>query len=143
MLINTSHNDPEVKKKIISEVGAPFTLKERFKLKGVGSPKLYITQASIQIYNLLQLNNDLNTCNIELRPSGIILGFHIRLETYALVIPFYKLSIYKGTADEYSIYRDNYYVKIKASSHDKKTHSFIKKILNLKSDQRPTAIEDL
>ncbi|WP_378186805.1 hypothetical protein ACE939_00465 [Aquimarina sp. W85] len=143
MLITTSYNDAEVKRIINKEVGNPFTLKERLKLKGIGSPKLHITEASIQIHNLLQINNSLNTCNIELRPAGIILNFNVRLATYALVIPFYKLLIYKGKSDEYSIYRDNYFVKIRAGIHDKKVHAYIKKIISLKSDQRPTSIQDL
>ena len=40
---------------------------------GVGSSKLLISATSIDIHNLLILDNNRNTCNVELRPKGIIL----------------------------------------------------------------------
>ncbi|HEA28940.1 MAG TPA: hypothetical protein ENH91_02925 [Leeuwenhoekiella sp.] len=143
MLLNVSYNNPKVKKKIDEEVGKPFTLKERFKMGGIGSSKLFITSASIKIYNLLILDSYINTCNIEMRPNGIILGFRSLLESYALIIPYYKLSLYKGKAEEYSIYRDDYFVKIRALAKDKSTHKFIKKVMNYKAENQPLGPEDL
>ena len=64
-----------------------FSLKERWAKGGIGSSKLVIGQSSMDIHNLLVLDNNRNTCNIELRPKGIILRFRSLLETYALVIP--------------------------------------------------------
>ena len=81
MLLNVSYNEPEVKKKIETAVGKPFSLKERWTKGGIGSSKLLITQTSIDIHNLLILDNNRNTCNIELRPKGIILRFRSLLET--------------------------------------------------------------
>jgi hypothetical protein len=141
MLLNVSYNNPEIKRKIDKEIGVPFTLRERIRLKGIGSSKLIITETSIQIHNLLILDNNRNVCNIEMRPKGIIVGFRSVLESYALVIPYYKLNIYKGKAEEYSIYRDNYYIKIEAT--EKSTHTFIQKVLQHKLDNLPTQIEDL
>ncbi|XLS28451.1 hypothetical protein ACJD0Z_14735 [Flavobacteriaceae bacterium M23B6Z8] len=140
MLLNISYNEPDVTKKINAEVGKPFTIRERLRFGGVGSPKLHITTSSIDIHNLLVLDNNADTCNIEMRPKGIIVRFRSLLETFALVIPFYKLSLYKGDAAEYSIYRDHYFVKVRA---DKKVHAFMKKVLNYKSDTAPTNVEDL
>ncbi|WP_340066089.1 hypothetical protein [Ascidiimonas aurantiaca] len=140
MLVNVSYNDPSLTDRIDKEVGKPFTLKERFKLKGVGSPKLFITSCSIDIHNLLVLDNNLNTCNIEIRPAGIIIRFRSLLETFALVVPFYKLKIYKGQAREYSLYRDHYFIKVKA---DENVHTFMRKLAGYKSDLAPTNIEDL
>ena len=74
---------------------------------------------------------------------GILVGFRSLLESYALVIPYYKLSLYKGKADEYSIYRDNYFVKIEAKANDKSIHKFMTRILKYKSDTSTTRIEDL
>ncbi|MGB3774304.1 MAG: hypothetical protein WA951_03515 [Leeuwenhoekiella sp.] len=143
MLLNVSYNNPKVKKKIDDEVGKPFTLKERFKLKGIGSSKLFITAASIKINNLLILDSYVNTCNIEMRPNGIIVGFRSLLESYALIIPYYKLSLYKGRAEEYSIYRDEYFIKIRAQEKDRSTHRFIKKVMNYKAENMPLGPEDL
>ena len=141
MLVNVSYNNKSVSKKINAEVGKPFTLKERWALGGMGSPKLIITETSIDIRNLLILDNNRNTCNIEMRPKGIIVGFRSLLESYALVIPYYKLSIYKGQASVYSIYKDQYFIKVESDT--KAVQKFLKKIMDYKADNAPTSIEDL
>jgi hypothetical protein len=141
MLLNISYNQPEVKHKITAEVGGTFTLLQRFKLNGTGSPKLKITSASIDIHNLLVLDNNANVCNIEMRPNGIIVMFRSLLDTYALVIPYYKLNLYKGKSQEYSIYKDHHFIKVSAT--DNNVHKFMKKILEYKAGAAPTQIEDI
>ena len=141
MLVNVSYNNKEITEKVDAEVGKPFTLKQRWSMGGIGSPKLSITAASTEIRNLLILDNNLNTCNIELRPKGIVLRFRSLLETYALVIPYYKLALYKGDLAIYSIYRDHYFVKVRSDT--KAIQKFFKKLLNYKADNSPTTIEDL
>ena len=141
MLLNVSYNDPKIKEKIDTAVGKPFTLKERWAKGGVGSSKLIISQTSIEIHNLLVLDNNRNTCNIELRPQGIILRFRSLLETYALVIPYYKLTLYKGKAQEYSIYKDKQFVKVVADT--KATFKFFSKISAEKDNNQLPGIEDL
>ena len=141
MLLNVSYNVPKIKEKIDTAVGKPFTLKERWAKGGVGSSKLIISQTSIEIHNLLVLDNNRNTCNIELRPQGIILRFRSLLETYALVIPYYKLTLYKGKAQEYSVYKDKQFVKVVADT--KATFKFFSKISAEKANNQLPGIEDL
>jgi len=141
MLVNVSYNNRDLTKKIDNEVGKPFTLKERWAMNGIGSPKLFITETSMEIGNLLLLDNNLKCCNVEMRPKGIIVRFRSLLETYALVIPYYKLSIYKGDLAIYSIFRDHYFIKVKSDT--KAIQKFFKKMLNFKADNLPTSIEDL
>ncbi|WP_297761903.1 hypothetical protein [uncultured Muriicola sp.] len=141
MLLNVSYNNKEITHKIDAEVGKPFTLKERWAMGGIGSPKLFITEASLEIRNLLILDNNLDSCNVEIRPKGIIVRFRSLLETFALVIPFYKLTIYKGDFAVYSIYRDHYFIKVRSDT--KAIQKFFKKLLNYKADTAPTSIEDL
>jgi hypothetical protein len=141
MLVNVSYNNREITRKVDEEVGQPFTLKERWAMGGIGSPKLFITEASIEIRNLLVLDNNLDSCNIELRPKGIILRFRSLLETFALVIPFYKLTIYKGDFAVYSIYRDHYFIKVRSDT--KAIQKFFRKLLDYKADNGPVDILDL
>ncbi|PWL38069.1 hypothetical protein DKG77_07185 [Flagellimonas aquimarina] len=141
MLLNVSYTDKKITKKVDEAVGKPFTLKERFALGGIGSPKLFMTDASIEIQNLLILDNNLNTCNIEMRPKGIIVRFRSLLETYGLIIPYYKLTIYKGDFAVYSIYKDNYFIKVKSDT--KAIQKYFRKLLDYKADNAPTSIEDL
>ncbi|WP_422348855.1 hypothetical protein [Flagellimonas sp.] len=141
MLLNVSYNDKSRTQKIDTAVGKPFSLKERWALGGIGSPKLFITETSMEIQNLLILDNNLNTCNIEIRPKGIIVRFRSLLETYGLIIPYYKLKIYKGDLAVYSIYKDHYFIKVKSDT--KAVQKFFKKLLDHKADNTPTSIEDL
>lgn len=143
MLLNDSYKNPEQTKSINSEVGPPFTLATRIKLGGIGSPKLHISAASIGIHNLLAINEDTNTCIIELRPKGILIRFRVRLETYVLVIPYYKLVVYKGKPSTYTFYRDQFFLSIHAAPQDTPIHSFVKKMMAYKNDNSPTSIEDL
>lgn len=114
MLVNVSYKNPDLDKKIDHEVGKPFSFIERFKMGGNGSPKLWVTKCSSEIDELYSLDRYPNTCHIELRPKGIIVRFRSLLETFALVIPFYKLSVYKGSAHEYSVFRDQHFFRVKA-----------------------------
>ena len=130
MLRNVSYNRPKIKAEIDDAVGKAFTLMERIKMGGIGSGKLIITTSSKQIHNLMILDSYRNVCSIELRPKGIILNFRSILETYGLIIPYYKLKIYKGKSEEYSIYADDYFVKVEAK--EKRVHQFMKRIMDHK-----------
>jgi hypothetical protein len=131
MLYNISHNTPEIFAKIDKEVGKPFGFIEGLKNGGLGSPKLFVTSASSEIHELLSLDSYTNWCNIELRPNGIIVRFKSKLETFALPIPYYKLTLYKGTSDGYSIYRDQHFLKVKGVKPS--IIKFISRILNAKA----------
>ena len=131
MLKNISYNNPKIIDEINNYVGKPYTILKRLKIGGIGSSKLIINSADSIIENLLKLDNNLNYCNIEIRPKGIIIHFKSLLETYGLIVPFYKLKIFKGKANEYSIYMDNFFIKVNAS--EKNEHDFFKKILRLRA----------
>ncbi|NNK76891.1 MAG: hypothetical protein HKP42_12615 [Maribacter sp.] len=141
MLLNVSYNNGEITRKIDLEVGKPFTLKERWAMGGIGSPKLFITETSVEIRNLLILDNNIDCCNVEIRPRGIIVRFRSLLETFALVIPYYKLTLFKGDLAIYTIYRDNHFIKVRSDT--KAIQKFFKKILDNKVQNAPTSIEDL
>ena len=141
MLLNISYNDPRQKKEIDNIVGKPFSLQNRWKMGGIGSGKLVINSSSIEIHNLLILDNNINTCNIEIRPKGVIVRFRSLMETYGLIIPYFKLKLYKGKSKIYSIYKDQYYIKVKAEKSS--IHQFFKKINNQKILNTPQNLDDL
>lgn len=137
MLVNLSQDKDSLKEKIEAEIGKPFDLVKREELGGIDSGLMEITFSSIDIFNLLILNEGMSTCSLEMRPDGIIIRFQAALETYALVIPYYKLKIYKGRAKEYSLYRDNYFIKVKADQQ--KTHDFMRKLRQFKAQHWTSA----
>jgi len=136
MLLNISYNRKSVTDNVNEKLGKPFSLVNRLKMNGIGSGKLKIQSASIQIHNLLILDNNMNVCGIELRPKGILVSFRSILETYALVIPYYKLKLYKGQAHVYSIFMDNYFIKVEVK--EKRSHAFMKKILQYQQESKGT-----
>ncbi len=142
MLLNTSYNDKKTAKLIDEAVGKPFTFIENLKLKGIGSPRMIITKSSEQITQLLSLDHNLNWCNIELRPKGIIIGFRSLLESYSLIIPFYKLVIYKP-GNSYTFHIDHLFISIDNSVPNKKFSAFMEKLNQLKSENSPTYIDEL
>ena len=131
MLANVSYNNKAQRESIDMLVGKPFILVNRLKLGGVGSPKLHVVSSSKEIDSLFVLDHNDNTCNIELRPNGIILRFRSLLETYGLIIPYYKLNIFKGTGEVYSIHMEHH--KIGISSKSKNVRDFFKKIQQQKA----------
>lgn len=143
MLLDVSHNDKAKAKQINDKLGKSFSFRERIRMNGIGSPKLIISDASIQIANLLNLDNNRNVCNVEMRPKGIILGFRSLLNSYGLIIPYYKLVVYKGKANEYSIHVDNYFVKIEVLNTDKSVHRFMKKLILAKNEFTENGNENL
>ena len=143
MLVRLSPDYAAVKAKIDEAVGKTFTLEERKRLENTSSANHEITGASIEIYNLLVLNENRPTCSLEMRPNGIVISFRSALDTYALVIPNHKLRIYKGSAENYSFHKDQHFIKIWVDRTDAELHKFIKKIRNSKSDNADTRVEDL
>ncbi len=142
MLLNISQDFSERREEINDLIGTPFNLEERKKLKSTSLREVPITAASLEIYNLLVLNEGQSSCTFEMRPKGISISFKAARETYSLVIPFFKLKIYKGRAEEYSFYKDHYFIKIYAGADQPEVHSFIKKLRHYKADKALPRIED-
>lgn len=132
MLRNVSYNNKQTKQEIIDLIGMPFSIGKRIKLRGIGSQRFLITTASHEISNLLALDSNLNYCNIELRKKGVIIRFRSLLETYAWIIPFWKLNIFKN-GNVYSIYSDGYKMTLKPAYNVKADKLFLRKIQHLKA----------
>lgn len=141
MLLNLSYTDKNVTRKVDGAVGKPFSMNERMALGGIGSPKLNIATASLEIHNLLLLDQNTNSCNIEIRPRGIIVRFRSLLETFGLVIPYYKLNLQKGGDSIHSIHMDQYFIKV--HSDTKASQKFFKKIMDCRRDQRPPTLDGI
>jgi len=129
---NLSYNSKKNKAVLFELVGRPLSLIEIFKLRGIGSNKLVITDASKEIVELLRLDNNINYCNIEIRKNGIVIRFRSLLETFGLIIPYYKLVIYKGESKIYSFYKDQHFVKFLVNN--KNSTLFVKKVVRLKTE---------
>ena len=142
MLVNISKDFSEKREEINQLIGKAFPLEERKELEGTSLPNIPITAASIEIYNLLVLNEGNSHCTIEIRPKGVMISFRAAGESYSLVIRFYKLKIYKGRSEEYSFYKDNYFIKVWAGANEHEVHAFIKKLRHYKADKALPRVDD-
>ena len=131
MLVNVSYNNNDIFKNIDELVGKSFSLSERIKLGGIGSQRFIIRESSPLITQLLDLDTNLNFCNIEIRPGGIIIRFRSILETYAWTIPFYKLSIFKSSG-KYAFYGDGLFVKVIPAHNTHFKGNFFKKLFAIR-----------
>lgn len=134
MLYSISYHDKKITQIINDKVGKPFGFIENIKRKGIGSPRLIITNSCAEIAQILNRNNSIKYANIELRPHGIIIGFQSQLEVFALVIPFYKLVIFKP-GNTITFHVDQYFISFSYTASNKNLMAFLKKMDTQKSLQ--------
>lgn len=132
ILKNISYNNKVIKNEIDKLVGPAFSWRERLRMKGIGSPGFKVVRASSQIEALLAVDNRRWQCHVELRPSGIILAFRSRLETYGWIVPYRSLSILKSE-DYLSFYSAQYFVKVVWEAQSIAANKFLMKLLTLKA----------
>ena len=132
MIRNISYNDKTIRSEIDGLIGRQYRLSERIRLKGNGSPRFIIDQASPAIIEILNLDNNLNYCNIELRPGGLLISFRALLDTHAWIIPYYSLNIFKSQ-QLLSLYSGGDFIKLRYSNATKGKSLFIQKLLGLRA----------
>ena len=91
-----------------------------------------MTEASPDISSLFIRDNKINYCNIELRENGIIIRFRTIQETYAWVIPYYKMNLYQ-IGNQLTLYTDDRFIKLEPAYNAILNGRFISKILKFKS----------
>ncbi len=129
---NISYNNKEIKSEIKALVGQPYSFLERIKMGGNGSPRLVVATATDEIEKLLAVDNRTRYCNIELRPKGLILSLRSRLETYAWIIPYTQLTLFRTTG-YLELYSHGNHVKLAGFTNSKSAQRFLRKIIMAKA----------
>ena len=137
MIFDTSYYDKILRKEINDLVDSPYSLMDRFKLKGIGSSRFILSAASENILKKLPTDESTVKVSIELRPKGIILHFKRFTEHFSWVIPYYKLTIY--SSKELSIYENETFMRFSKESLKKNHLEFIKKVIALKAKHHEDA----
>lgn len=131
MLVNVSYRDKNLSLEIDKLVGKSIGFRKRIKMGGVGSPQLFVESASSEIAELFNLNNNRPYFNIELREKGVIIRFRSLLETFALVIPFYQLRLFKN-GRSITLYGSKHWIR--STDVDSKVEKFIRRMLEVKNE---------
>jgi hypothetical protein len=134
MIRETTYNIKEVRQEIAAVAGSSISFFKRLKMGGNGSQRLVIIEAFKELEELIDVDNRSRFCNIELRENGIILHFRSRLESFAWVVPFHILSLFKSD-DSLSIYSGSEFVRVKAAHNSLLNQKFINKILEMKAQK--------
>lgn len=93
MIFDTSYSDKETTRKIDQAVGRSFSWKERWKMGGIGSRRMTISDISEEYKEYMNADHYVSTANIELRPKGLILHFRHKLQAYSWILPYESLQI--------------------------------------------------
>jgi hypothetical protein len=132
MIKNISFNNKDAKDEINSVVGDSYSWFDRIKMGGNGSPRFKVILASEKIKKLLGSNRANYYCTIELRPKGIIVNFGTKHKSYAWVIPYHQLSLYKS-GDSYSFYGRKEFIRIKKNHKDSINQAFIERLIEIRT----------
>jgi hypothetical protein len=130
MICDYSLRLPEDTFRIKQLVGDAFSLVDKLKMGGNGSPRFIIEKASEQLANKLSAFDVTNYSNIELRPNGIIIHFKNNLVHYIWAIPYYKLSLYN--TDYQSFHADGEYISFNKAVLEQKHITFLGRLQNLR-----------
>ncbi len=133
MIIDYTYPTYETKRLIQKTVGSSFSLLERIKMKGVGSSKLQIIEATDKIYNLLSKTADTKYCNIEYRKGGLIVGFQSVMKIYLWLVPYHYMHTYHN-GGQLLIYGHKENIKLSAPFNGTIDKKFLRKILQLKAN---------
>lgn len=132
MIINITYANKKTERQIADVVGKPYSLMEKIRMKGVGTSKMQIVETSEDITNCFNASVDTKYCYLELRKTGMLIGFQSVLKTFVWVIPFRELSIYYNSG-LLSIYSNADFMKVKPPFYGSVDKKFIKKVLNCKA----------
>jgi len=112
MIVNRTYFNKDNEKEIDNILGKSFSFLRTLKLRG-------------------NKVSDVNYCNIELRPKGIIVNITQQLNLFSITIPYYKLVIFNS--ETFSIHLDGSFIKILKDKNYLNNKKFIKKMMNLKN----------
>ena len=131
MIYNISYRDREIIREINTTIGKPFGVIERFKMKGIGSPRFILNSASNDVAKRLPPDESMVKVSIELRPKGIIVHINKRASRLSWVIPYYCLSLF--SSEHLGIHSTGHFLKIKHDDLYNKSVSFIQKVMTCKA----------
>lgn len=113
-IFNVTYPDAKIKSNIDALVGNSFSFFKRITSKGIGSRRMIIEDHSKIFLPYLLQKHYLTYSNIELRPKGIMIYIHKKLENYVWVIPYEKIRICK-TGDHLLIYQNDDFLMFRSA----------------------------
>ena len=130
MILDTTYTNKEDIELINDLVGKPYSFLQSIKMKGIGSKRMMIEDASPNMQQYLNVVADVNYANLELRPIGLLIRINKGLKNYTWVIPYYQLVIYKTNGS--SIHAQGRFIHFRNNNTFKENKAFFDKLLDEK-----------
>jgi len=130
MIRNITYNNSRIRDEINKLVGPSFNWPNRIKMGGIGSRRMLITNASPNIWHLLNHQNTAKYCYFELRPKGIIIHFRSILESMGWIISYRDLEINPSSTSA-KIIGENEFMVIGGTGTNSVDHRFLEKVQKL------------
>ena len=130
MILETTRHKKSNTDLINDLVGRPFSFFEKLKMHGVGSKRMIIEKASLNLNKYLNSVSDANYANIELRPGGILILINKGLQNFTWIIPYYQLVVFKTNGS--SIHAQGRFINFKNNILLKENKGFLQKMMDLK-----------
>lgn len=132
MIYLLSHNDLKVRNEIDALIGRPYTFRQRWQMGGNGSGGQLVIDGDEKLMACLPGDGTIRKCNIELRPQGILVGFHRGLETYGWVVPYHMLTIYYQE-NTLSLYAGMHRLILRWPASTQTNRRFLDKLMQLRA----------
>lgn len=131
MILDTTHMPDDKVALINARLGEGYSLWDRVKMGGTGSHRMVIEEYSPGFENILTRNNSTDFCSIELRPKGIMVHIHKRLNCYSWLVPYFRLSIYKSRT--YSLHAEGQFLKLRMDKNYEMNKKLLRQIAENKA----------
>jgi hypothetical protein len=133
MIYNYTSDPDYVKVQNKRLVGKPLNFLKRIKNYKLSNHKYLVIDGNDELIELFSHHTRQPLCKIEMRGQGIILWFRINRETMALPLPYYSLTVFKGS-EYFQVYGGKWRVKLAITKDEHNNRDLIRQILLLKHD---------
>lgn len=129
MVFETTFSSNKVRDAINALVGKPIPLLQRFRMKGVGSRRMIVLEASPGLSPYLNPEHYPTYSSIEIRPNGILVHINQGLKNYTWAIPYFALAVFRTEA--LTIHSKGEFIRYQqiVPAH----HAFIRKMMQNKA----------
>jgi len=133
MIYNVTRTDRSIDDAVNKLVGEPFGFIHKLRNGSIGSEPFIIYESSPEFNIDFDSQDYGRSCNIELRPGGIIVHFRKRYSSFIWPISFDQLTIQQS--DKLFLIKGNtLFAKLKPKVKSKKSSPFIQKIIESKAE---------
>lgn len=130
-IFNTTYNERKINEAIAKLMGQRIPFLQRFRMGGIGSRRMVIEAHSPFFDDYVDAKHYLTYANFGLRPNGLMVHIHKRLNSYVWAIPYEALNMVATEAGHIKIEAEEVYLLFRDGY--KFNQDFMAKVLSLQT----------